>query len=336
MVHRRLLRRRRRLPHLRVFSSFFRILSLSRSKSIVRSSFAEASLASKAVAQSDSLDHIHTAKIKRPKYDGDGEEHLQEKEAIVQADFGFFDPKPGDFHGVKLLLQNYLDENPWDLSGFVDLILGQTTVGTVVKLDGDCEDDEQGDEEDLYAVVSALNIGRYGVHKCIMELKEFLIGVCGDESMKKQLKLLLEQQENDVGLLISQRFVNCPHQLVPPLYDALFDEVSWATEDEPSQELKDSFCFKSYLLITKIYENKHANQCTAKGKHDPDESIIYLKAEDEIFHEMSSLSFTFRLHSSPFVPSELKSYRAMGLVMVINADAISKFRERLKSLLAES
>lgn len=341
MVHQRRLGRRRGLPHLRTFSSFSRVLSLSHSKSIVRSWFTEASLASKGAAQSESLAHIRTSKIKQPKYslssdDSEGKEHPYEKEETVQADFGFFDPKPGDFHGVKLLLQNYLDENPWDLSGFVDLILGQTTVGTVVKSDGDDEDDEQGDDEDLYAVISTLNIGRYGGHKCIMDLKEFLIGVCGDESMKKKLKLLLEQQANDVGLLVSQRFVNCPHQLVPPLYDALFDEVSWATEDEPSQELRDSFCFKLYLLITKIYENKHATQCIAKGKHDPGESIIYLKAEDEIFHEMSSLSFTFRLHSSPFVPPELKNYRAMGLVMFINADAIPKFRQRLKSLLAES
>ena len=40
------------------------------------------------------------------------------------------------------------------------------------------------------------------------------------------------EQANDVGLLVSQRVVNLPPQLLPPLYDALFDEVSWATEDE--------------------------------------------------------------------------------------------------------
>ncbi|GAB2284369.1 hypothetical protein Dimus_018823, partial [Dionaea muscipula] len=50
---------------------------------------------------------------------------------IVQADFAFFDPKPDDFHGAKILLQTYLDDWQWDLSGFVDLILAQTTVGTM-------------------------------------------------------------------------------------------------------------------------------------------------------------------------------------------------------------
>lgn len=72
----------------------------------------------------------------------------------VQADFEFFDPKPTDFNGVKILLRNYLDDKEWDLSSFVDLILEQTTVGTVVKV----ADDE---DESLFAVVSALNLARY-------------------------------------------------------------------------------------------------------------------------------------------------------------------------------
>jgi hypothetical protein len=37
-----------------------------------------------------------------------------------------------------------------------------------------------------------------------------------------------------VGLLVCRRFVNFPYELVPKLYDSLFDEVSWATEDEVS------------------------------------------------------------------------------------------------------
>ena len=62
---------------------------------------------------------------------------------VVQADFAFFDPKPDDFHGVKVLLQTYIDDKHWDLSGFVDLILGQTKVGTVVKIDGKIQGKEQ-------------------------------------------------------------------------------------------------------------------------------------------------------------------------------------------------
>ena len=54
------------------------------------------------------------------------------------------------------MLQTYLDDKEWDLSSFVDLILEQTTVGTVVKI----EDEE---DEGLFAIVTALNLWRYRV-----------------------------------------------------------------------------------------------------------------------------------------------------------------------------
>lgn len=50
--------------------------------------------------------------------------------------------------------------------------------------------------------------------------------------MFSKLSLFLGDQAKDVGLIVSQRVLNLPPQLLPPLYDALFDEVSWATEDE--------------------------------------------------------------------------------------------------------
>lgn len=65
-----------------------------------------------------------------------------------------------------------------------------------------------------------------------MELKEFLLKVCQEERILHELRSILGGKAHDVGLLISQRVVNLPPQLLPPLYDALFDEVSWATEDE--------------------------------------------------------------------------------------------------------
>ncbi|KAI3714856.1 hypothetical protein L6452_21816 [Arctium lappa] len=159
-------------------------------------------------------------------------------EGVVQADFAFFDPKPDDFHGVKVLMQTYLDNKVWDLSGLVDLILQQTTVGTVIKIE---EDEDNG----VYGFVTALNLERYKDCKC---------------------------------LLISQLVVNLPPQLLPPLYDGLFDEISWATEDE----------------------HKNGDQ-KRKGSSSSEEAIIYLKPEDEIFHNVP-LSPSFR--TSLFFQSE--------------------------------
>ncbi|XP_074580660.1 protein BCCIP homolog [Curcuma longa] len=168
-------------------------------------------------------------------------------------------------------------------------------------------------------------------HRCIKELKEFLLEACTEEATKKKMKTYLERHAGDVGLLVSQRFVNSPNQLVPPLYDALFDEIAWATEDEPTQELRDSFCFKYYVLATRIFEWPYvfvhaSSRMISRMAHKP---------EDEIFQELSSLSFTFALCAVRPSPSEMKNYKEKGLVMVIDASQVSKFREKLKCLLAE-
>ncbi|XP_038726079.1 protein BCCIP homolog isoform X2 [Tripterygium wilfordii] len=250
-----------------------------------------------------------------------------DSEGVVQADFAFFDPKPDDFHGVKILLQTYLDDKQWDLSGFVDLILEQTTVGTVVKI----EDDE---DDGLFSIITALNLGRYKGHKSIKELKEFLLKACKQKDVMKSLRSLLEEQAQSVGLLVSQRVVNLPPQLLPPLYDALFDEISWAIEDEPTKELRNSFCFKNYLIATKIYRHNNADQKKWQNSHS-DEAIIYIKPEDEIFHQLCLWSFMFPLRTQQVAAQELRNYQSMGLVMAVEAEKIPTFQKQLHSFIHE-
>lgn len=42
-------------------------------------------------------------------------------------------------------------------------------------------------------------------------------------------------QAAGTGLLLNERLVNAPPQVAPPLMQALFDEISWAVEDEPTK-----------------------------------------------------------------------------------------------------
>ncbi|EMS66561.1 hypothetical protein TRIUR3_26623 [Triticum urartu] len=285
----------------------------------------------------------------------DDDDASQEMET-VQADFAFFDPKPTDFHGVRLLLKTYLDSKPWDLTGFVDLVLEQTTVGTVVKMAEDEDEDGEAnggdksdggdDDEDLFGLITVLNLGRYGENRCIKDLKEYLLAVCGDKDTKKKLKSLLEDKVSTVGLLVCRRFVNFPYEMVPKMYDSLFDEVAWATEDEPTQELQDSFRFKQYLLLVRILERKTPPKQKAKNSKDEDEPVIYPKLEDEIFREvlthlsfflcqLSSWSFTFPICAEQSAQQELKNYKEMGLVMCVKAEAIPKFCKKLEALVSE-
>ncbi|KZV54373.1 hypothetical protein F511_03628 [Dorcoceras hygrometricum] len=252
----------------------------------------------------------------------------EEFQGVVQADFVFFDPKPGDFHGVKVLLQTYLDRKQWDLSGFVDLVLGQPTVGTLVKIEND-------EDDGVYSVVTVLNLERYKNNKCMTEFKNYLLEVCQGNEVVANLKSLFGEHAQGVGIIVSQRVINLPSQLLPPLYDALFDEIEWATEDEPTEELRNSFRFKMFIVISKIYKHKNADQNKVKARNG-DEAIIYIKPEDEILLELSSWSVCFPLHSQQVTTSELTNYRMMGLVMAVDATKVGIFRKNLHSVIDDS
>ncbi|KAI3971887.1 hypothetical protein MKW92_019553, partial [Papaver armeniacum] len=244
---------------------------------------------------------------------------------IVQLDFDFFSPKPEDFHGVKVLLHTYLDDYQWDLSGFLDLILGQTTVGTVVKI----EDEEDENDDCLYSIVTALNLGRYKDTKPIKELKNFLVRACKEKDIVGDLRILLNEQAQGVGLLVIKHVNNIPPELLPPLYNILFNEVAQAAKHEPTY-----FKFKVYLLITRIYKLNNANQRKGTSKSDNDEPILYVWPEDEVFHKLSLWSFTFPLRSRP--TDEMKNYKPMGLVMALEAKKIPTFQKELQSLISDS
>ena len=70
------------------------------------------------------------------------------------------------------------------------------------------------------------------------------------------------------GLVINERLLNCPPQLASPLHHSLFDEeIPWAVEDEPTEELRDSFNFKAYLFLSRVYRDglqKDSHRDTAK------------------------------------------------------------------------
>ena len=37
--------------------------------------------------------------------------------------------------------------------------------------------------------------------------------------------------------------------------DGLFDEIEWATEDEPTEELRESFKFNKYIMLTRVFQD---------------------------------------------------------------------------------
>ena len=73
-----------------------------------------------------------------------------------------------DFHGLKNLCRQLFDVDAqlFDLSALVDLILGQPTLGSTIKVDGN--------ESDPYAFLSVINLRQHQVCSIFLCKLEFV------------------------------------------------------------------------------------------------------------------------------------------------------------------
>ena len=120
----------------------------------------------------------------------------------------------------------------------------------------------------------------------VKEIAAHLKGKC-----PKDLKDKLGEAftEKGVGMVINERLINIPQETAPPLVDGLFDEIGWATEDEPTQELRDSFKFSKYLFFTRLFrdDEPEQNEENKKRKRSDEPLLMYIRPEDEFFHQLA-------------------------------------------------
>eukprot|EP00884_Botryococcus_braunii_P006082 jgi/Botrbrau1/15475/Bobra.43_2s0095.2 len=165
---------------------------------------------------------------------------------VVQTDFNFETPKEQQFHGLRSLLQNYLDGHEFDVSGLVDMILKQTEVGTVIT----------GQEWSYcYAVLSMLNTSRHQASAALVEIRKFLQKHSPNDSIKSKLEKAWKGQHT--GLVVSERVFNCPAQVAPPLMQLLQEELEAAASDSsiPKADRR-TFKIQEFLMLSRVFQDK--------------------------------------------------------------------------------
>lgn len=266
--------------------------------------------------------------------------------AQVIGEFEHFDPVEEDFHSVKNFLKDLLDGKEYDASGLADAIIEQgSSIGTVQKIGG---------AGDAIGLISIINLQRYSDRQFVKDIAKFVKEKCPkdkkhqvaelfDSSSSTGLILRFFLSSDTVHLFIvapfcplsccSERLFNVPDCMALPLYVALFDEIQWAIEDQvlfplfghttetshfslqPTPELRDSFKFDNFVLLTKMVKatsaamgqatpfnltaNGEGKQKKKKsvGKEGDGETVVYLKAEEEALVKVP----TRHWHSQPFL-----------------------------------
>uniref|UniRef100_A0A7S0YF68 Protein BCCIP homolog n=1 Tax=Polytomella parva TaxID=51329 RepID=A0A7S0YF68_9CHLO len=261
----------------------------------------------------------------------------------INVEFSFDDPKEEDYLGLRTLLSNYHDGGIYDISGLVSSIIEQDLVGTVVKT---------AEDSDPIAVLTVLNTLNHKDKDFMSQTKDFLFSKCKTEYKDKIEKMFSEKGN---GLLVSERLLNCHPKIAPPLVQFLFDEISNVVEDDDDDidpATRDSFRFKNYLLISRVYTDPLGEESAAVATANNDKPkkkkqkksdntqaaaattaavevepvVVYVRPEDEYLHKLAEWSCVFPVDNRQVAKDELQPMR---LVMVVGAEKVKEARKNL-------
>ncbi|KAK6463678.1 protein BCP1 [Scheffersomyces coipomensis] len=223
------------------------------------------------------------------------EEGDDEDEEVVNVDFDYFDLNPEvDFHATKTFLRQLFgdDEAKIDISGLADLLLKKGSAGTTIKT--------EGIESDPFALLSVINLNDNLTKPAI---KSVLNYVYEKTSTQLQFNLFLKKllstgkttkdstKQLKVGLIISERMINMPVEVVPPMYKMLLEEM------EKAEDAHEKYEFDYFLIISKVYKLVHANiqdddedegnksKKKKKTNQEPQVEMDYFHYEDMILED---------------------------------------------------
>lgn len=156
---------------------------------------------------------------------------------VTEIEFCFVDPRDIHFSSVRALLVHFAPQ-PVRMQVFdmADAIVYQKCVGTMISV--------EGSTDDAYGVCTILPLRQLQRRAFFLTLCKLWLGKCPAPAWSA-LNCALGADAEATGLLVSERLVNMPPQLAPPLLESLLDDVAWA-----KKEVRASACSKRGPALT--------------------------------------------------------------------------------------
>lgn len=251
---------------------------------------------------------------------------------MVDVEFEWFDPIAEiDFEGIKALLKQLLDLDVhlFDLSALTDLILSQPLLGSTVKVDGK--------ETDAYAFLSVINLKEHKDKDCITKLTQYLKSKANSNPALTKLSQILSDSKSTVGLILTERLINVPVEVVPPMYNLLQEEIQWAVEE------KEPYQFSHYLILSKTYtevasklDEEEDRPKKKKKAGAASAEILFFHPEDEILqrHALCQGGYEYTTPVDAGASDSKRMFQEMGIKPQSHAILIeaSRFADAVKEM----
>ncbi|KZT42870.1 hypothetical protein SISSUDRAFT_956255, partial [Sistotremastrum suecicum HHB10207 ss-3] len=184
--------------------------------------------------------------------------------SLIDIDFQFFDPAEVDHVALKRLIVQLFQSDAELIKphALTELVLSQPLVGTTVKT--------EGKESDPLAFLTVLNMHVHRENASIRALAQYFLDKSkSNGDLHKELSTLFDRgvEPPNVGLVLTERLINMPVEIVPPMYRMLADEIQWALEeDEPYQFSHLIFVSRTYRLTAEDEIGMDVDERPAKKK----------------------------------------------------------------------
>ena len=176
------------------------------------------------------------------------------------------------------------DSEHLELHSLTDYILSQNDIGSTIKVDGK--------ESDPFAFMTAINLNKARENSSIDKLANYFLdrskaSTC--PQLHDTLSNLLNDSNNDTGLILGERLVNMPVVLIPHMLRFLLEELKTASEHGKP------FKFSHYLIVSRTYIDNDQDMDlddeggpSKKKKSDKNDSKLQsFHPEDEITQDVS-------------------------------------------------
>ena len=120
----------------------------------------------------------------------------------------------------------------------------------------------------------------------IKTLRDYIIQQATTNPALKPIASVVESTNgHEIGIILTERLINIPAEVSPPMYRMLLEEIAWAVEE------KEPYKFSHYLILSKTYQEVTSQlslgddrpQKKKKRKEDSAE-VFYFHPEDEVLH----------------------------------------------------
>ncbi|KAF9074037.1 p21-C-terminal region-binding protein-domain-containing protein [Rhodocollybia butyracea] len=236
--------------------------------------------------------------------------------SIIDVDFDFCSINSSiDYQAIKRLLVQLFqrDADLFHLHELTELILSQPHIGTTVKTDGQ--------ESDPYALLTVVNMHAHQDNPSIKALVAYFIQKSSSDAvLHASLQNLFSQTENHVGLIICERLINMPVQIIPPMYQSLKEELKGEVA------ANHAFKFSHLIVLSRTYHlsmddetylsnmnskksptNKKKRTNTAPISR-PVDGIYSFHPEDECVMRSATNTLDYPFTTAPTEPRDSESF----------------------------